>query len=94
MQSSTHIDLGENAFGEDVVPHSEPIEYNENNTFYYGIVTEGRRRLDIDFSALSAPLFKYKLDPLESAKIFIDLSKIPKQMMYNVHYQISILDEE
>ena len=44
ISSSNHIDLGENQFGEDTVPHSEPMEYNPNNTFEYGIVTDERRR--------------------------------------------------
>jgi hypothetical protein len=32
--------------------------------------------------------------PLETAKIFIDFSNIPEQMIYNVHYTITIKDVE
>ena len=91
VSSSEHIDLGENAFGEDSVPHSDPIPYNENNTFTYGIVIDeswrNRRSLsDTSFAALSISLYKYPLQPLETAKIFIDFSKLPQTMIYNVHF--------
>jgi len=72
------------------------MDYNPNNTFEYGIVTEQRWRnlQNISFDALSVELYKYPLNPLETAKIFIDFSKMPENMIYNVHYKIVIKDIE
>jgi hypothetical protein len=39
ISSSIHIDLGENAFGEDSVPHGDPIPYDPLNTDLFGVVT-------------------------------------------------------
>lgn len=95
ISSSLHIDKGENAFGENSVPHSDPIPYNPNNTFIYGnVVNSWRRSLqenwflleNTSFEALTVPLYQYPLNPLETAKIFIDFTNIPENMIYNVHY--------
>mmetsp|Transcript_20912 Transcript_20912/g.20644 ORF Transcript_20912/g.20644 Transcript_20912/m.20644 type:complete len:259 (-) Transcript_20912:388-1164(-) len=43
---------------------------------------------------LSISLYEYTLDPLHTAKIYMDFSDVPSGFIYNTHYRITITDED
>lgn len=58
--------------------------FGENTTY------TGRRLGDPLFN----DLYQYSLDPLHSAKAFIDFSNLPSGFIYNEHFKITIKDQD
>ena len=53
--------------------------------------TNSRRNLD---DSLNSPLYQYSLNPLESAKVYFDISQLPQGFNYNEHFKVNIQDSE
>ena len=48
----------------------------------------------VDFGSLANKLYVYNIDPLYSARIYIDFSNIPDGFIYNTHYVIELTDQD